>query len=378
MTRLAIILVLGVAMLACATTGEPSRPPGAAVPKPAGVPATGLLSEVHAARFADESGRERFDVGFHLAAPATVAMRLYDEDDLLVATVRPPAALPEGAHTLTWSATDDHGHAVPRGLYLYTVLAVTKDRRQEIFDLTDASGGRRLAISEDSYDAERQVIRYTLPAPARVRIRIDLRDGGPHMRTLVDWALRGVGPQEEPWDGRDESGEVRLADHPMALVGIRAYSVPDNALVVSGGPKADDAPPKTAAPEREHRPHVGSPVGDYMHAFHTRAVCHEPQFTVEFPSDSPGLGEATPVLSGDVPVRVTLSPEDRAHLVAARFEVAVFADLMSVAEEEEGYSPFTYVIPASTLGPGSHLITVNVLGNDDHIGVVTRRIEVVQ
>ncbi|HYV19473.1 MAG TPA: FlgD immunoglobulin-like domain containing protein [Verrucomicrobiae bacterium] len=386
MTRPAIGLALMLTASGCAST--PHTPPPAkayAGSPPAGSLATGtLLSEVQAARSSLEAaGRDRFTVGFRLAAPATVALRIYDEDDLLVTTVRPQVTLPEGKQEVTWDATDDRGQPVPQGVYLYTLLAISAGRRLDTYDATDATGGRRLPITEDSYDAERRVIRYSLPAPARVRIRVDLRDGGPHMRTVLDWALREAGPHEEAWDGQDDSGEIRLADHPMSLVMIRAYSIPDNALIVTTGTTAGDPGGDAASPGREHRPHVSSPVADYMHALHVRSRCHEPHFTVDFPpqvgGETEGGGETTgktPVVSGDVPVRVTLSPADRAHLLASRFEVAIFADLMIVAEEEEGYSPFTYILPASTLGPGSHLITINVLGNDDHIGVVTRRIEV--
>ena len=43
-------------------------------------------------------------------------------------------------------------------------------------------------------------IKYTLPEPASVRLRIGIRNGGPMLRTLLDWELREKGPHVEVWD----------------------------------------------------------------------------------------------------------------------------------------------------------------------------------
>ena len=51
-------------------------------------------------------------------------------------------------------------------------------------------------------------IHYTLPEPALVRIRIGIPDGGPLLRTLIDWERRDAGPHVEIWDGKDSSRQV--------------------------------------------------------------------------------------------------------------------------------------------------------------------------
>jgi hypothetical protein len=82
------------------------------------------------------------------------------------------------------------------------------------------------------------------------------------------------------------------------------------------------------------------------------------------------------VVSGVVPVRVTVDAADAPHLINSRFEVALFEDTTFLAEEEEGTTPFTYLWDTTRLRPGEHLLTANILSYDDHYGVATVRVMV--
>ena len=92
---------------------------------------------------------------------------------------------------------------------------------------------------------------------------------------------------------------------------------------------------------------------------------------MEFPGSVETDAAARPILGSEQLVRVTLAPDDVAHLVNTRFEVMFFVDTTFLFEEEEGSSPFSYRLDAGKLSPGPHLLTVNVLSYDDHVGVVT-------
>src|SRR3989338_7199789 len=48
-----------------------------------------------------------------------------------------------------------------------------------------------------SFDLANGEIRYILPEPALVRIRIGMPEGGPLLRTLVDWERLEAGRSEE-------------------------------------------------------------------------------------------------------------------------------------------------------------------------------------
>ena len=123
------------------------------------------------------------------------------------------------------------------------------------------------------------------------------------------------------------------------------------------------------------RPHLGT-RSQYIHARHLRARCHEPKFQVEFPEADSEKDPAVPILKGKTPVRITLDPEDKDYLTANRFEVMFFADGEFLFEQEEGVSPLTIDLDSKRLGAGDHLLTINVMDYEDHIGVRTLKVKV--
>jgi hypothetical protein len=52
----------------------------------------------------------------------------------------------------------------------------------------------------------------------------------------------------------------------------------------------------------------------------------------------------------------------------------VFIDSVYIFEVEEGSSPFTYNWDTAGFVKGPHVITVNIVGYDDHIGIVSRKV----
>ena len=46
-------------------------------------------------------------------------------------------------------------------------------------------------------------------------------------------------------------------------------------------------------------------------------------------------------------------------------------------ENEEATSPFTIELDSNRIGEGEHLITVNVMDYEDHIGVQTIKVKVI-
>ena len=82
-------------------------------------------------------------------------------------------------------------------------------------------------------------------------------------------------------------------------------------------------------------------------------------------------------MSGAVNVRVSLSDRDRAHFHDVKYEAVIFVDLGFVVEEEDGVDPLNWEWDTTTLPPGEHLLTVNLIGYDDHFGTKTVRVLVV-
>ncbi len=205
------------------------------------------------------------------------------------------------------------------------------------------------------------------------------------MGTLEDWTPYGAGEKTVPWNGRDPQNFFDLSNHPEAQINISAFALPDNAIIVKS-----DAHPMRHPEERSDegsrvRDSSASPQNDkaiYIHAHHPREMCHEPKFQVEFPNTKEGTGinnKIMPVPSfgiDKIPVRVTLDPKDKDYLTANRFEVMFFVDSVFLFEQEEGTSPFTIELDSKRLGPGEHLLTINVMDYEDHIGVKTVKLNI--
>jgi len=190
-------------------------------------------------------------------------------------------------------------------------------------------------------------------------VRADLQ-GFPHLRTLLDWKPLAAGEHVIPWDGKDASGEIALDAHPALSIVLHGYSMPWNAVILEGeGAAGASVEP---GPEPFPYPSLPQPEAAYLHARHEVGRCRELKLRIELP---PG-----PV-QGVVPVRVLLDPEDAARALDSRFEIAIYEDLTSLFEEEDGTDPFTFQWDTSHLSPGEHLLTVNLFSYDDHFGVAT-------
>ena len=85
-----------------------------------------------------------------------------------------------------------------------------------------------------------------------------------------------------------------------------------------------------------------------------------------------------PVLTGKTLVKVELDEKDRLFFQNQQFEICFFLDNEFYAEDEAGYTPFNWVWDLSNVSEGEHLLTVNLSGFKDQIGVLTRKVRVVK
>ncbi len=205
---------------------------------------------------------------------------------------------------------------------------------------TGARSAETPVVAQDlSFDAATGEIRFTLPQPARVRARIGVRDGGPWLRTLLDWEPRAAGKHVEVWDGRDRTGTVDFGqrrDLKLALVCL---------------------------PER--------PGGAVLEPVRGRRKAL--RLTITFPGATETDGEGVAVLRGAAPVRVTLAAEDHSWLKGMGFEVGLYVDTEFLMEQEEGTSPFDYLLDTASLPAGPHSMTANVIGFEGEVGTESVR-----
>lgn len=195
---------------------------------------------------------------------------------------------------------------------------------------------QELLAGEISFDAQTGQIKYTLPEPALVRVRIGVRDGGALLRNLLDWEYRGAGAHVETWDKKDASGQVDLGAHQDLMLNLSCLP----------------------ADPQKRRAYKGTIKG----------FRKAPRLKISFPAATKRAAQDVAVVSGVVPVRVAIDPEDNRWLVETKYEMGIFIDSVFLAEDEEGIDPYNYQLNTKGLNDGVHIITVNVVGYEGEVG----------
>ena len=271
-----------------------------------------------------------------------------------------------GTQEMSWDGRDTHGRPVASGVYRYVIRAEDAHGAQVTYDPARDTGGEELEVRDFSYDQKTGSFRWVMPKAGYARLRIGL-EGFPHLRTLLDWEPLEGGAHEMVWDGLDNSGLIVLKEHPNLSVKLRAFAMPNNTLIVHSTSTTQPSGQPTYPP-------ITRSTSTAFHARHPRRTCHEVRVRLEFPGATQHDAQGRPVLVGTTPIQVILDESDASRLVNERFELALFEDLTVIAEEEKGTTPYTYLLDTTKLPSGPHLLTVNVLGGNDHYGVATRQV----
>ena len=201
---------------------------------------------------------------------------------------------------------------------------------------------REILATNLSFDAVTGEVKYTLPEKALVRLRIGLREGGPLLRTLIDWELRDPGGHTEVWDKKDISGQVEFGTRSDFMLVLACLSV------------------ETSLPKEN--------VGDI------KGFRKSPDFIIAFPESAEKTDNGVAMIEGAVPISIRVDEKDRKWLTDSKYEVAMFMDQVFLFEDEEGTSPYTFQLNTQGLNDGPHAITVNIIGYEGEIGTKSARI----
>jgi hypothetical protein len=167
---------------------------------------------------------------------------------------------------------------------------------------------------------------------------------------------------------------MQLLNHPTLDVKLSAYAVLPNCIWVQEVAAAAQAEKAAPTPSGVGRPGMAG-RGPYLHSFCDPGHCHEPRFTVTL-QGAQDSGQGGTAVSGKTAVRVEIERADWDYLVSKRFEVIFYVDGVFIFEEESGTTPLTYYWDTARLAPGKHPLTVNVMSYDDHVGTVTKVVNV--
>ncbi|MEN8214643.1 MAG: hypothetical protein ABFR19_09810 [Pseudomonadota bacterium] len=277
-------------------------------------------------------------------------------------------------YEVTWDGRDDAGVLAPDEAYVPVMVVTTHLGETLTIAAHGASGG------EEVYDFEKTVqpgvIEYNLPAASRMLVRSGIKNG-PMLRTIIDWEPRSAGFHAERWSGRDLDEVVDIEQNPEVGYLIVGYQLPDHSIITHGNSRES---------YREYREHRNWPLRQAdarqrqleRNGRMLRQESFQPLLQQKSPRISVSLlsaGEREPLQSvkalEEMLTEVKLHPQDEIYLDQERYEISFFVDNAFIAEEEQGYVPFTWRWSPGRLGiePGEHLLTVNVSGYNGQVGV---------
>jgi hypothetical protein len=300
---------------------------------------------------------------------------LTGDGDVVRRLVSPKAVA--GDHDLSWDGKDEAGKPVPDEAYC--ARAVLEAGGSRVVDDPCARTGGEVISGIQPNLAANGDIAYTLERPARVLIRVGVKNGA-MLRSLSVWRPRPAGRNLQRWNGFDDSGLVDLRSDRMALL-VTAFRLPDFTVITTGQDgleyrswrAAKGWPEKPDAPTGETAAQPLERGGQRIARQHytARYKDREPRITVTL-VDKAGKAVADgDTVPAEVRVSVDLHPEDRWLMQEQLYEVAFFVNGDFVSEEENGYVPIGWLWNTSALGPGRHLLTINLTGFTGRVGTKT-------
>lgn len=308
--------------------------------------------------------------------PGKLTLELLTGDGDVVRRLSLPDVQP-GDHDLIWDGRDERSQSVPDEAYCARAVLEAAGT-QTVDDPCTRTGGEVVTGIQPSL-APNGDIAYTLDHPARVLIRVGVKNGA-MLRSLSVWRPRPAGRNLQRWNGFDDSGFVDLRNDRLALL-VTAFRLPEFTVLTTGQDGMEYRSWRTAQgwPEKPDAPSgdsIATPLernGQRIARQHymSRYKDREPRITVSL-LDRAGkpLAEGVAV-PDDVRVSVDLHPEDRWLMQEQLYEVAFFVNGDFVSEEENGYVPIGWIWSTAALRPGRHLLTVNLTGFTGRVGTKT-------
>lgn len=354
-----------------------------------------LIEDVRIDRVVLTSG-EQAHISFLLTDDANVSLFIYNPDFAAVRTLLSNQSNKAGTLSVAWDGADDSGRPVPDEAYMVGIVATGTDGGKTVYDPTAYSGGKELNLTMETVEVSNGVynLYYSLSQPARVSLRAGIHQG-PLLKTIIDWQPQPPGDYLVTWDGHDDAGRVKVMDVAGALMDIRGFSLPEGTIIVRGNDgdysayhrslrsagtsgditrtpygTSDDVSYESLQAGAEYisfgkfRENVLKRRGQSISPQYLvpRILNISPDFNVYLEADksTPLADRATAEVSGKVGVFIEVGPESLLSFNESRYEIIVFIDFRRFDEEEQAYSPYTYLLDTNRLENGERWITINL------------------
>ena len=339
-----------------------------------------LLSDVKTSKTSFNPGLgEEIAFYYHLSKPAKVSVQVYDPDHGLIRMLAAEKDVNAGEQTIVWDGKDVDGNLVPDEAYFFSIMAEDESGTKEIYDPITFSGGAEHDITTADINPQSQTITYKMPEMGRVMIRMGIQ-GGPLMNQLVDWKPRVKGMITEYWNGKDKDNLVDLYNHAKFKMIVTYFTLPENSVIAFGNKTQTYRDyKKTLAAQRPikvKRPSSVQKVSPHYHL--PRTLDYSPTLNVTFVNHKGTDSDGATIISDKTLVKVELDEQDKLIFQNQQFEICFFLNGEFYAEDEAGYTPFNWVWDLSNVDKGEHVLTVNISGFKDQIGVLSRKVKVLK
>ena len=321
---------------------------------------------------------ETFSIPIEIKQPETVKQLVVEirtaDDDLIQTLKLADIVKDKTKYELKWDGRDQQNQLIPNEAYIPILIVTDTDNRVVRTDSRNYSGG------EEIYDFDKSItpgtIEFNLPMASRILIRSGIING-PMLRTIIDWQPRTAGFHAERWSGRDLDDVIGIEQNPQVGYLIIGYELPDHSIITYGNKE------ETYRGYRE-RKKLPQPLVEHKNRSLERGdQLIRPEFyTPILQQKSPRISvtvqgktaqQSVVELQGmdEILTKVKLHPLDEMYLDQERYEISFFVDNEFIAEEEQGFVPFTWRWSPGRYGikPGKHILTVNVSGYNGQMGV---------
>lgn len=206
----------------------------------------------------------------------------------------------------------------------------------------------------------KKTISYELTQPAIVRIRVGSKSG-PLYRTLINWQKQKKGKHTIKWDGLDSSRTFNILDNKNFTFSFNYY-LPNK-----------DEPMMSFIPQESSYIVSDNFIGratkwthlSQLHKNHDKQHCKDIEVLFKLPKKTKGLAKIKETTS----ITIKLTDKDKLWFSQERFSLNIFIDDVFVKGEALGYNDYTWNFNPKGINKGKHLITVNLKGFNDHIGI---------
>jgi len=308
---------------------------------------------------------EAVTISCHISRPSKALVQIFDPDMLLIRELVPEDTGNPGRCEVSWDGKDPDGNIVPDEAYFFTIES--NDYKGELthYDPIAFSGGENLGFPLE-FDSSKQLISYNLAQDSRVLIRTGITHG-PLLKTIAHWEPRLAGMNKDSWDGKDASGVINVADQKGFTMMSDAVTLPENSILATGNKEYTYFEYKheisSDRPIKEERPRIvnNKTQPDLQITISKPARQGDaPTFYIKLPENLQITEQGHPIATGKLPIKIYLDEKVKKSATERRYEIICYVDFKFITEQEEGYSPSTWVWDTSNVPKGEHILTVNV------------------